>query len=149
MQMKTWKTAVTAVAFGCVTTAVAATAGGAAAAAVPVPAKAKDCSGTVVAPPFKSDWTYAKGSAGIAGHPGYRHGYDLMLQSNVGIAQAEVKGFNTMDNNKAFWAPVPAMSPDNPHRQIVVDWGNNLAMPEVRVKAAPGQITGVTVTFKC
>ncbi|MBO2452856.1 hypothetical protein J4573_37590 [Actinomadura barringtoniae] len=137
---KTWKLALTAIAAGSAATALAAPASAA-------PAKLKSCDGTVVAPPFKSDWTVGQGSAGIAGSPGWKQGYDINLQSNVGIAVAEVKGYN--DQNKETWYGVPAMSPDSPHRIIAVPWGNNLAMPAVRIKAAPGQITGVTVTFNC
>ncbi|MFD9893608.1 hypothetical protein ACFWY9_30045 [Amycolatopsis sp. NPDC059027] len=116
--------------------------------ATAAPAGQSACSGTAVAPAF-SDWVRAKGSAGIAGHPGYRQGYDLMLQSNAGVALAEVKGYDERNGNKEIWVGVPAMSPDSPHRLVAIAWGNNLAMPEIRVKPATGQLAGVTVTFKC
>lgn len=106
------------------------------------------CSGTAVAP-LGSGWVRAKANTGVAGHRGYKQGYDLMLQSNAGVAQVQVKGYDENHGNKEIWHGVPAMSPDSPHRLVQIAWGNNLAMPEIRVKPAPGQLAGVTVTFKC
>ncbi|MFC6879374.1 MULTISPECIES: hypothetical protein [Actinomadura] len=114
-----------------------------AAAPVSTQANNKRCAGTAVAP-AGSNWREGVANNAVLGSPRYQLVYDLTLQSS-GAAQVQVMGFNARGK---FWAGVPLMSPDSPHRVVRVAWGNNAANPRIRVKPAFAQV-GATVTFRC
>lgn len=93
------------------------------------------CSGTV---PGLGGWHHYRSSESIAGHPGFRLGYNGTVSSETSGIAVQVMGF---ENGQMVWVGVGLRGAG---WGAEVPWGNTLAQPEIRARAVG---TGGTVNF--